>query len=410
MENTFVIGITFKNADISIRGAFSISAEKQKECYDLARHFDFKDFVILSTCNRTEIYGTGSVYLAEEIISTVCNQSRELMDQYKSIKIADDALEHIFKVASGLDSRILGDCEILGQFKNACKASKEKGLLGPVFERMTNICIQASKEIKTKTALSKGTVSASYAAIEILKEKFGDKSTRCLLIGTGKFGNNVSKNIKHYLPNFELTISNRTYLTAFDIASTHGFGLLPYEYINESLHKFDVIILSTTSDEYIVTPENSLNAKTKLILDLSIPQTVHPDCKINSQVEILDIDTISAILDKSLENRKTYLPIANEIINNHISSFVDWNSFYKKRNQIVSLKKMLAEAAKGCPYIAGLDEIAKKELVNKTIQTFVTGLKQNKSFKFEPEKIVDNFKQTAQSHFSYARKKETVVF
>src|ERR1035437_6389287 len=275
MKNTFVSGISFKNADTITRSAFSISAEKQNECYNLAKNFNFKDFVVLSTCNRTEVYGIGPSEIAEQIISIVCNQPKELLDTYKFVKTSEEALSHIFQVASGLDSQILGDYEILGQFKNACKLSKENGLLGPVFERMANICIQASKEIKTKTALSKGTVSASYASIEILKEKIGKKPTKCLLIGTGKFGNNISKNIKHYLPHFELTVSNRTYETAMDIATTHGFALLPYENINGSLKNFEVIILSTASDKYIVTPENLVNAKTKLILDLSIPQTVH---------------------------------------------------------------------------------------------------------------------------------------
>jgi len=397
MENIFVIGITFKNANITTRSAFSISIEKQIECYELAKTYGFIDFIVLSTCNRTEIYGVGSIEIAEKIITTVCNQSKKLLDEYKFVKTSDGALAHIFQVASGLDSQILGDYEILGQFKNACKLSKENGLLGPVFERMANICIQASKEVKTKTALSKGTVSASYAAIEILKEKTRNKPTKCLLIGTGKFGNNISKNIKHYLPNIHLTISNRTYSTALDIAISHGFSILPYENISDSLTDFEVIILSTTSDKYLVTPENLWNAQTKLILDLSIPQTVHPDCKTNNEVEVLDIDTISAILDKSLENRKTYLPIANAIINNHISTFVDWANFYKKRNQIVSLKKMLIEASKGCPHLAKLDETIKDEMVNKTIQAFVISLKQNNSLKFEPEKILNKFMQYGQT-------------
>lgn len=398
MENIFVIGITFKNADSVIRSAFSISAEKQNECYDLAGSFKFNDFVVLSTCNRTEIYGVGCPAHAEQILTTICNQPKELLDNYKFVKTGEGAIAHIFQVASGLDSQILGDYEILGQFKNACKLSKENGLLGPVFERMANICIQASKEIKTKTALSKGTVSASFAAIEILKEKIAEKPTKCLLIGTGKFGNNISKNIKHYLPHFELTISNRTYSTALDIATTHGFALLPYKNLNDHLKDFEVIILSTASDQYIITPENLAKSKNKLILDLSIPQTVHPDCKTNKDVDVLDIDSISAILNKSLENRKTYLPIANHIINTHIATFIDWNDFYKKRNQIVSLKKMLIEASKGCPHLAKLDETLRDEMVNKTIQTFVVSLKQNKNLKFEPERILDKFMRYGQTH------------
>lgn len=398
MKNSFVIGITFKNANIATRSAFSISAEKQKECYEMAKRHDFNDFVVLSTCNRTEIYGAGCVAHAEHIISTVCNQPKELLDEYKFVKTSEDALSHIFHVASGLDSQILGDYEILGQFKNACKSSKENGLLGPVFERMANVCIQASKEIKTKTALSKGTVSASYAAIEILKEKMAEKPVKCLLVGTGKFGNNIAKNIKHYLPNFDLTVSNRTFATALDIATEHGFSLLPFEDLSENIKDYDVIVLSTTSDKYIVTPENLEGAQTKLILDLSIPQTVHPVCRHNKQVEVLDIDTISAILDKSLENRKTYLPIANGIIKTHIASFIDWNSFYNQRNQIVELKNMLIEASNSCPHLARLDEEKKNELVKKTVAAFVLELKQNNGIQIEPSQIVDRFMSYASAN------------
>lgn len=399
MENTFVLGINFKSAGIDIRSAFSISPDKQMACYKLAKALGYSDFVVLSTCNRTEIYGKGPLGEAEAIIIEVCNQSVDLFEAYKFVKTGQEAVTHIFQVASGLDSQILGDYEVLGQFKNACKLSKECELLGSVFERMSQICIQASKEIKTRTDLSKGTVSASYAAIEILKEKIGpSKPAKCLLIGTGKFGNNISKNIKHYLPEFELTISNRTYLTAMEIASEHGFGLLPFENIDEEIRNFDVIILSTTAEKYIINPENLIDAQSKLILDLSIPQTVHPDCKIIENVEILDIDSISAILDKSFENRKTYLPVANEIIKNHIGKFFDWSNFYKKRNQIVVLKTMLKEASINCPHLAKMDEASKEEMINKAVQAFVVNLRENKIIQFEPEKIVNTFMNYAQAH------------
>ncbi len=398
MENTFVLGISYKNADISTRSAFSISNEKQNECYKLAKKFDFKNFVVLSTCNRTEIYGTGPIFLAENIITTVCNQTKYLFDKYKFVKTTNDALLHIFHVASGLDSRILGDYEILGQFKNACKLSKENGMLNTEFERMANSCIQASKEIKTKTDLSKGTVSSSYAVIEILKEKIGEDFKKCLLIGTGKFGNKITKNIKHYLSNVDLTLSNRTSSTALEIATSLGLKTLPFEDIKNSFQNYDIIILSSSTEEYIVTPESLVNSKTKLILDLSIPQTVHPECKKNKQIEILDINTISAILDKSLDSRKKYLPVANEIINNHISAFIDWNSFYKQRGQIIDLKNILNEVSKSCPHLANLNTERIDELVNKTIQTFVKSLKQNKFFKFETKEIIDNFIHNAEAN------------
>src|ERR1041384_6761379 len=128
MKNTFVIGISFKNADVAVRSAFSIPEEKQGICYDLAKSYNFKDFVVLSTCNRTEIYGNGSIEHAENIITTVCNQSKSLLDNFKFVKTADAALSHIFYVASGLDSQILGDYQILGQFKTEEHTSELQSL------------------------------------------------------------------------------------------------------------------------------------------------------------------------------------------------------------------------------------------------------------------------------------------
>ena len=112
-------------------------------------------------------------------------------------------------------------------------------------------------------------------------------------------------------------------------------------------------------------------------------------------MEVLDIDSISAILDKSLENRKTYLPVANQILHSHIAAFVDWNKFYEQRNQIVNLKNMLIEASESCPHLARLEEDKKNELVKKTVQAFVLDLKQNNVPHSEPEEIVANFMRYA---------------
>jgi len=398
MENIFVIGINFKNAGTEIRSAFSMDTEKQLACFQWAQKAHFQDFVVLSTCNRSEMYGCGSMDEVEKMMIDICKQSKEIFNTYKFIKTGKEAIKHIFQVASGLNSQILGDYEILGQFKIACKTAKTFGLLGPVFERMSNTCIQASKEIKTKTQISKGTVSASYAAIEILKEKIGENTpVKCLLIGTGKFGNKISKNIKHYLPAMDLTIANRTLETAVEIADKEGFKVLPFENIQEKIGEFEVLILSTTADTHIVQAKHLLHAKTRLILDLSIPQTVHPDCKKNPSVQILDIDSISEILNKSFENRKTYLPIANEIIKNHILKFIDWRDFYKKRNQILLLKKMLLEAGNKCPHLCQMEEKSKEEFINKAIQSFAVNLRENKIIPFEPEKMISRFIQYSQA-------------
>ena len=396
MESTFVIGVNFKNANVEVRSAFSMGAEKQMQCNTLAKQYDFQDFVVLSTCNRTEIYGSGSFRKAENMITEICEQPVELFNQYKFVKTSEDAIRHIFNVASGLDSQILGDYEILGQFKNACRISKENGLLGPVFERMANVCIQASKEIKTKTDLSRGTVSASYAAIEVIRNRFGEASAKALLVGMGKLGNNIAKNIKHYLPNIELTISNRTYSTAAEIAESEGFSLIPYEEVVSSIKDYNIVVLCANGNDRKLMPEDLPEDKPLLILDLSVPQSIHQDCLKHAHIEILDIDTISQILNETFEKRSTYVPIAHEIIDKHMAEFLDWRVFYKKRDQIVTMKQMFIDSSHECTYLATLDEASREVLVNKAMQEFVLNLKDNQSM--DPEVILGRFKEFCHRH------------
>jgi glutamyl-tRNA reductase len=381
IDNVFVTGINFKNANVNIRSAFSIDAAQILKCNELAKKHHFKSFIVLSTCNRTEIYGIGSKTVAEQIILEVTNQETEVFNQYKFAKNSEEALEHIFYVASGLDSQILGDYEILGQFRNACKTAKEQALLGPLFERMANICIQASKEIKTKTAFSKGTVSATYAAIEVIKERFDGQAINVLLIGTGKLGNNIAKNIQHYLPNARLSLTNRTRLKAKELADAYGFTEIAFAQVTEHIRDYEVIIVCANIQQ--LTPEHFTSAKTKLVLDLTVPQSVHPDLKKDQKIKILDIDDISAILEKSIDQRKAYLPVAKAIISHHISIFHDWYKLYKQREHILVLKDMLSKESQQCPFLSSLDENTREQKVNNALQEFVKNLKQN------PDSIID---------------------
>lgn len=394
MKNTFAIGVSYKKADVEIRSKFSLDQEKQIQCYQTARSYAFDNFIILNTCNRTEIYGTGKLQHIENILKEIYGQQKQEFDSYSFTKKGSDALTHIFNVASGLESQILGDFEILGQFKNACKTSKENGLLGPVFERLTNTCIQASKEIKTKTEISKGTTSGSYATIEILKEKIGEENKNCLVVGVGSFGKNISKNIKHYLPNINVTISNRTHSKSVEVADESGFEILEFEKLEEKIKNFDIVILTLNSDKHIVMPNMIDKSKVKLILDLSIPQTIHPDCKLIKDIEFFDINTISSIMDKSLEQRKIHLPIANEIIYNHINSFIEWNAFYKNKDKILNLKNLLIDASNTCPHFLKIDKQIKEQLIQKTVKNFILELKQNPDTEIDINQIIRSFTTT----------------
>jgi glutamyl-tRNA reductase len=376
LEDIFVTGINFKKAGVDVRGIFSLDANQKHQCCELAKEHGFADFIVLSTCNRTEVYGIGSVVVAEDILSRVCGQSAAVYEQYKFVKRGDEALTHIFNVAAGIDSQILGDYEILGQFKTACKLSKTESLLGPMFERLANVCIQASKDIKTQTSLSQGTVSASYAAIEVIKERFKGEALNILLIGTGKFGHNIAKNISHYLPGVKLTISNRTISKAIEIADQFGFDLLPFEEIKANAAKFDIIIQCANSEGYLLYRENFNQSKTKLILDLAMPQSVDPSVKTVAGIELMEVDSISSILEKTIDHRKSFLPAAFEIISHYMNAFKEWHKLYSQRDLILVLKERLNALVHQCPHLMKFETEVREKMMNVAINTFVKNMKE----------------------------------
>ena len=177
-DNFFVAGISYKKTDAATRGQFAISLIHYEEALKLAPQFGLDTLFILSTCNRTEIYGFADN--ASQLIDLLCTQTTGDTDTFTRLaycKQGDEAIAHLFKVGAGLDSQILGDYEIVGQLKQAVKFAKDRHLINSFLERLVNSVLQASKSIKSDTALSAGTVSASYAAVHYIKENLGFGNT-----------------------------------------------------------------------------------------------------------------------------------------------------------------------------------------------------------------------------------------
>ena len=212
LNNFCVAGINYRKSDISIRGKFSLLPEQTVLLMEQAVAKKFPGCMVLSTCNRTEIYGICDH--PHELIEMLCIHTHGNMQEFIDhgyIYQGSRAVQHLYKVAAGLDSQIIGDYEILSQLKQAAKVSKAHDCMNTFMERVVNFALRSSKEIKTKTKLSSGTVSVSYAAIEIIKEKITDTAgKKILLVGTGKFGHHIGKNLRHYLPESQLIFTNRT--------------------------------------------------------------------------------------------------------------------------------------------------------------------------------------------------------
>lgn len=365
VENFFVAGISYKKADAGTRGQFAVSQIGYDEALKLAPGFDLDALFILSTCNRTEIYGFADN--TQQLIDLLCTQTTGTAENFIQLayyKQGAEAISHIFKVGAGLDSQILGDYEIVGQLKQAVKFAKDRGFINGFLERLTNSVLQASKSVKTDTALSDGMVSASYAAVQYIKENlYQVAGKKILLIGTGKIGRNTCKNFVDYLGATDITLINRTDEKAAQLAAELHLRYKPMTDLASEIALADIILAATNAFEPIILKEHLENKGDKLIIDLSIPYNVTTDASQLPNVKLVNVDVLSKIKGEALEKRVAEAPKALQIIAAHQTNFMEWYRMHQNAPILQSIKAMLCKIAVShqremdnaltlCPYIA----------------------------------------------------------
>lgn len=338
-----VIGINYKKTDTSTRGRFAVNNEQYIQLLLSAASCGLSELFVLSTCNRTEIYGLAPS--SELLISLLCNYTTGSAEEFTQLayeKTGEEAIRHLFHVSSGLDSQILGDYEIQAQLKIAVKLSKQNGCIGSFLERLLNGVMQSSKAIKTNTLLSDGTVSVSFAAIQFIREHIADiKVNNILLIGTGKIGRNACNNIKSYLHTTNVTLINRSPEKAEALAKNLGFRHAPAADLDKEVAAADIILVASNSATPIVTVAQMRNSVPKLVIDLSVPCNAEPAIAALPGTTLVNVDTLSAIKDKTLRKRMREVPKANAIIEQHIHEFTEWHSMRRHVPVLLSVKEIL---------------------------------------------------------------------
>jgi glutamyl-tRNA reductase len=345
LDHFSVVGINYHKADAATRGLFSVHNEDFEAITEDARKANVKSLMVLSTCNRTEVYGIADhPQILGQILLKYVKGTKGQLEEYGYFKHGDSALNHIFNVAAGMDSQILGDYEILGQLKRAFDLSKSHNMIGPVMDRILNYVFQASKRIKTETSLSTGTVSVSFAAIELLQTEPDIDNKSVLLIGAGKFGTNIGKNIFTYLPKTKVAITNRTDETAIEFAQKHNISFVSFTEKHQAMDAADIIIVCTNANEPTVLKNDLSGNKRQLILDLSVPLNVSPDVASLPNIRVVNVDEISnTILDKTLARRKAELPKAISVINFYKKELQTWLREYHYTLHVKTWKNKLQE-------------------------------------------------------------------
>ena len=350
----FIAGINYKKTDAALRGRFAVNNEQYRTILSLAPSYNINELFILSTCNRTEIYGFAEN--ASQLIDLLCTQTKstkEIFTGLAYIKSGMDAIEHLFNVAAGLDSQILGDYEIIGQIKLAVKFSKEHCFIHSFTERLVNCVLQSSKSIKNNTELSGGTVSVSFAAVQCIKEKFASVAhKKILLVGTGKIGRNTCKNLVDYLDTKNITLINRSEDKAFSLAEEMHLTIASYEDFKEEIRGADIIIVATNAEQPIITKADLAHSKEKLLIDLSIPNNIEPSAKDLPQITLVNVDDLAKINDATLQKRKAEVPKAKNIIAEHIAELMEWHEMRRHVPVLKAVKTKLNEI-NTCPLFSG---------------------------------------------------------
>ena len=325
-KHFYAIGVSYKNADLKTRGDFSLSLEQKDSLTLEAKREGVEEILINSTCNRTEIYA--HVNHPIQLINLLCKHSKGSLAVFNEIGYThknNAAFHHIFKVGTGLDSQILGDFEIIGQLKQGFFRAKKLGMGHGFMERLVNAVIQASKRIKTETKISSGATSVAFASVQYIINTIEDISEKnILLFGTGKIGRNTCENLIKHTENDHIVLINRTHEKAKHIAGKFNVLVKEYGELPTEIRKTDVLVVATGAQQPTISKDIIHKDTPLLILDLSIPSNVHSNVEELEHVTLINLDSLSQITNKALEDRRQYIPQAEIILEEVKEEFLQW--------------------------------------------------------------------------------------
>ena len=343
----YAIGLSYKKADADIRGHFSLSDEAKRNLLQQAKEFGIESLLVTSTCNRTELYGFAQHPF--QLIQHLCNNTKGTVDEFQKVAYVfknTEAIAHMFRVGSGLDSQILGDFEIISQLKSSAKLSQNFNLLNNFTERLLNAVIQASKRIKNETEISSGATSVSFASVQYILNNIPNVSEKnILLFGTGKIGRNTCENLVKHTKNEHITLINRTKTKAEAVAGKFNLVVKDYENLGEEINTADVVIVATGAEQPTIDKSLIASDKEVLILDLSIPKNVHDNVTELDKVTLIHLDHLSQLTDETIEKRKLHIPHAEKIIEEITEEFFQWLETRKFAPTIKALKHKLLDFA-----------------------------------------------------------------
>jgi glutamyl-tRNA reductase len=394
--NLLSIGISHSTAPLDVREKMWLSLDEIRQALQVLKKQYFSECMVMSTCNRTEVYGVTPAHQIDD------GELRQFMIDFKGASgtvkadhffgnFSGGAVQHLFKVAAGIDSMVIGDVQILGQVKEAFALSQEMNVSGPVINRLMQSTLHVGKRTRTETSISEGAVSISFAAVELASKIFEDLSRKsALLIGAGDTGELAVKHLAGKGMG-DLRIANRTRSKAEELVAKLGGTVVAYEDLVDALRTVDIVITSVNSPSYVVRPEDVQKVMKErshnplFIIDIGVPRNVNPAAKRIDNVFLYDIDSLSSIVDKNIEKRKGEIAKVTRIIREEMIEFFHWHNSLRVGPMIHDLRDVMEnirrqEVEKNInrfrPEDRDLVDLVTRRIVNKILHQPVTALKQ----------------------------------
>lgn len=354
MNELKVIGITHHEADLKTRGHFTLQQEERTSLYlQLREYFNINEALILSTCNRTEIYYVHPKNLGEELIKLLCSLKGLSGAAYRGFfqvtDTGEESLSHLFRVAIGLESQVLGDIQIFGQVKQAYQEATDLGMCQTFLHRALHLLFHTHKKICLKTSFKEGAASVSYNAVNLLrKELLANENAEILVLGAGKMGIDVCKNL-NMLGFHRITIANRTLKKAEDLQKELPVQVVPYTDVFQSLGQFDIVISTVGSANPAFQAKDLASIKTRkpfACLDLSAPQSFDNGFLDGFSGKYYNLDQISNLTKDTLDLRKNEISKVEKLIAQSLAEFSEWAETQLYTQHIKQFKETLNELRK----------------------------------------------------------------
>ncbi|TGD78572.1 glutamyl-tRNA reductase [Hymenobacter wooponensis] len=347
------VSLSFKKAPLEIRELIALDeAACRRFLHTLHHELGLSDLLVLSTCNRTEVYYSAERDQSPAIIEAL-GQLKELADitqYFPYFDILDEhseAVRHLFEVAMGLDAQVVGDLQISNQVKQAYQWSADEDAAGPFLHRLLHTVFFTNKRVQQETSFRDGAASTSYAALELVEELTGDVANpRVLVVGLGEIGADVCRHLGDSKLFTDVTICNRTRSKAELLAEECGLKVINFEDLVQGMKDADVIISSISRSEPFFTTEmverlDVLNYK--FFIDLSVPRSIEADVENVPGVLVYNIDAIHSKASAALERRLAAVPQVRAIIEESLAGLQDWTKEMMVSPTIQKLKNALEQ-------------------------------------------------------------------